>query len=404
MKLIKDGNVQDTKWTLHDDQALEALVIDDEAFLANPDSYLQTQDQTAVSIDVDTNLDTMVPHLDNLSLLVIKFASFADGRGFSIAHRLRHSYGYKGALWASGNVIPDQYAMALQCGIDAILVEEEVLKRQPIEDWSAALAGAPTPPRFQDDMNTNASADTRSPDELVAKLNTDYAGMDTQTVLKSMVKDQRLGNIALVSSFGTQSIVLLHLISEAAPQLPVLFLDTGKLFPETLAYQAQIIEQLSLTNVITLHPETSALEKGDAEGNLWQSSTTACCDIRKVQPLQNALAGYDTWVSGRKSYQSQERATLQLFEHSDGHIKINPLAGWTPEMLVEYMSQHNLTSHPLVAQGYPSVGCAPCTSPVVHGEDERAGRWRDIEKTECGIHFNPNNPASDPQSAISSSK
>ena len=196
--------------------------------------------------------------------------------------------------------------------------------------------------------------------------------------------------IALVSSFGSASVVLLHMVSEIKPDLPVLFVDTGKLFPETLAYRDTLAERLGLSNIQTVTPDADALRASDRDGSLWQSIPDQCCELRKVAPLAAALEPYSAWISGRKRYQKGQRQQLSVFEKDGGKVKINPLAIWSPGNVQEYVEAHGLPVHPLIAKGYPSIGCAPCTSPVKAGEDERSGRWRGQSKTECGIHFTTN--------------
>lgn len=193
-------------------------------------------------------------------------------------------------------------------------------------------------------------------------------------------------NLALVSSFGAESVALLHLVSRVQPDVQVIFIDTMMLFPETLAYQREVARKLGLHRVQVIRADTS---KADPDNTLHQRDTDACCDLRKTQVLNHALEGFDGWITGRKRFQSGQRAELPAFEveAETGRIKVNPLAHWAAEDVKEYMAENNLPRHPLVAAGYPSIGCAPCTTPVAEGEDPRAGRWRNQEKEECGIHF-----------------
>jgi phosphoadenosine phosphosulfate reductase len=213
-----------------------------------------------------------------------------------------------------------------------------------------------------------------------------FMGLDPQKLLRFAIEDLFPQRVALVASFGADSAVLLHMISQIEKATPVLFIDTGLLFPETLAYRDELIERLKLTNVITAQPEAEALAEHDPETFLWASDPDACCKIRKVQPLAKALEGYEAWITGRKRYQSDTRSALPLFEVENGKVKINPLAVWNGEMVSAYLDAHGLPRHSLVAKGYPSIGCIPCTSQVKPGEDARAGRWRGRAKVECGIH------------------
>ncbi|WP_323035349.1 phosphoadenylyl-sulfate reductase [Pararhodobacter sp.] len=220
----------------------------------------------------------------------------------------------------------------------------------------------------------------------LSSLNARFSG-DTQAALRFSLSGA-LGRVALVSSFGADSVVLLHLVSTIAPQTPVLFLDTLMLFPETLAYQRAVAERLNLSDLRIINPDREALFAGDPDATLHHADPDACCDLRKTQPLTKALHGFESWISGRKRAQGGARSGLEMFERDpSGAVKINPLAGWDAQSIGAYMTQHDLPRHPLVARGFPSIGCAPCTGPVAAGEDPRAGRWRGKDKTECGIHF-----------------
>ena len=230
------------------------------------------------------------------------------------------------------------------------------------------------------------------------RLNRLYRGTETVEMLSGVLRDALAGDVAVVSSFGAESAVLLHLVSRIDPSIPVLFLETGKHFPETLAYRDLLIERLGLTNVINLTPDAEELAKKDESGLRWSYDPDGCCEIRKVKPLAKALAGYDASITGRKSFQSSTRANLPRFEidNSDaqGRLKINPIIDWSPEDLAAYIADNDLPPHPLVAEGYPSIGCSPCTTKVAEGEDPRSGRWKGWDKTECGIHV-PGQPDAD---------
>ena len=192
--------------------------------------------------------------------------------------------------------------------------------------------------------------------------------------------------LALVSSFGAESAVLLHMAAQIRPDIPVLFLDTGMLFGQTLDYRRNLAARLGLTDVRDLRPSFEDLATSDPESNLWQRDTDACCHIRKVLPLDSALSGFDAWITGRKRFHGGDRLRLSVVEEADGKIKFNPLANWTKVEIDEYAELHDLPAHPLVSAGFPSIGCWPCTNPVEEGADVRAGRWTGSQKTECGIH------------------
>ncbi|SFA98848.1 phosphoadenylylsulfate reductase (thioredoxin) [Poseidonocella pacifica] len=223
----------------------------------------------------------------------------------------------------------------------------------------------------------------------VDALNARYRHHSATQVLRDALRDPAAGRLALVSSFGAESVVLLHLVAMIEKNTAVLFIDTQMLFPETLVYQTEVSERLGLRNVRIIRADEFEVEKEDPFGRLHMANTDACCDLRKTRPLERALQGFDGWITGRKRFQSGTRSALDFFEAEEGvdRIKLNPLAHWAPEDVRVYMDENRLPRHPLVAQGYPSIGCAPCTSKVAEGEDPRAGRWRGQNKDECGIHF-----------------
>lgn len=214
-----------------------------------------------------------------------------------------------------------------------------------------------------------------------------YGGQDAETVLRSVIKMDFPGRIGLVSSFGTEAAVLLHMVARIDPYVPVIFLDTWQHFPETLAYRDRLIADLGLCNIQTIYPRPAGLKAEDPKGDLHARNPDLCCHVRKTLPMLKALQPLDCWVTGRKRGQAATRSDMALFETQDRWIKVNPLIDWTAEDVTSYFASHGLPDHPLKTQGYLSVGCAPCTRAVKPGEDARAGRWADSDKTECGIHF-----------------
>lgn len=217
-----------------------------------------------------------------------------------------------------------------------------------------------------------------------------FGALEGHELLEVMVKEEFAGKIAVSSSFGAEAAVLLKMIADVDKSTPVLFIDTGHLFEETIAYKKTIEEHLGLTNIITVQPEAIHLQNADRDGTLHERDTDYCCHIRKVLPFEKALGPYDAWVSGRKRFQNSERAQLQGIElDHDGRFKINPLYNWDYQTVLTQFKEMNLPRHPLVDKGFPSIGCAPCTRAVKEGEDQRAGRWSGQGKTECGIHKSP---------------
>jgi phosphoadenosine phosphosulfate reductase len=193
-------------------------------------------------------------------------------------------------------------------------------------------------------------------------------------------------HLALVSSFGTESAALLKVMADVDPAIPVIFLDTGWLFDETLAYRDTLIATLGLSDVRSIKPLQQTLSREDPEGELWISDPDACCRIRKVEPLARTLAPFSAWINGRKRFQGALRANIPVVEQDGLRLKFNPFANASREEIEAIYSLANLPRHPLAASGFLSVGCMPCTSRTSAGEDARAGRWRGRAKTECGIH------------------
>jgi phosphoadenosine phosphosulfate reductase len=229
----------------------------------------------------------------------------------------------------------------------------------------------------------------------LSRLEDRFAKVKASSLLRLAIEDLYPGRIALVSSFGADSVVLLHMVAQVDPTTPVVFVDTGQHFDETLRYRDELVARLGLTNLVMAEPDRETVAEEDPEKFLFASDPDRCCDIRKVQPLARALDGYDAWITGRKSFQTATRSRVPLFEAEGDRVKVNPLVGWSATDLIDYIRAAGLPPHPLVAKGFPSIGCLPCTSRVAPGEDPRAGRWRGRTKSECGIHTEPLNVGQD---------
>ncbi|MDE2265928.1 MAG: phosphoadenylyl-sulfate reductase [Alphaproteobacteria bacterium] len=211
-------------------------------------------------------------------------------------------------------------------------------------------------------------------------------GRNAHGILELALGGELAGKTALVSSFGAESAVLLHLMAQIDPNTPVLFLNTGKLFGETLRYRDRLQELLGLGDIRSLAPHPADRAARDPEGTLWARNPDSCCDFRKVVPLKRALAGFVAQITGRKRFQTKNRAAMQAVEFFEDRLRFNPLADWSQADLEAYIVKHALPRHPLVEDGYPSIGCMPCTRRVAAGESYRDGRWSGLEKDECGIH------------------
>jgi len=220
----------------------------------------------------------------------------------------------------------------------------------------------------------------------VTRLARRYAGLHGEQLLEPLIGTEFTQEIALVSSFGVDLVVLLHMISRISPATPVIFLNTNKHFPETLAYRHDLVRFLGLKDVRDIEPDLREVARLDGDGRLHADNYDACCNLRKVQPLERALNGFEARITGRKRFQSQGRSLTGTIGWAGDHVAINPLAIWTTEDLKSYILKHDLPRHPLVHRGFASIGCAPCTTSVEPGEHMLAGRWRNSEKTECGIH------------------
>ena len=221
--------------------------------------------------------------------------------------------------------------------------------------------------------------------ERLARLRETYAGLEGSDLIAAMNREFK-GKLAVVSSFGSESAVLLHMLAEVDPTVPVIFLNTGKLFGETLRYRDRLQDLLGLTDLRVIGPHPADVKRLDPEGTLWSRDPDKCCALRKVWPLQRALEPFAAQMTGRKRFQTAARHTIQTIELTDGRFRINPLANFGREALDAYVEAHNLPRHPLVADGYLSIGCMPCTERVRDGADYRSGRWAGTEKEECGIH------------------
>jgi phosphoadenosine phosphosulfate reductase len=238
----------------------------------------------------------------------------------------------------------------------------------------------------------NALAHQASPEPAVTELPSaetlDRALRDAQPseVIAAALRTVGRERLAVVSSFGTESAALLKVMAEVDPAIPVVFLDTGWLFEETLAYRDTLIATLGLRDVRSVKPLEQTLSRQDPDRELWFSDPDACCRIRKVEPLARALQPFSAWINGRKRFQGGLRADIPVVEVDGIRLKFNPFANVSREAIEAIYKLAKLPPHPLAASGFLSVGCMPCTSRTSPDEEARAGRWRGRPKTECGIH------------------
>jgi phosphoadenosine phosphosulfate reductase len=369
-----------------------------------PELQLLESVQNGPRLSVTTPLEEVEAAAAATDVLVLEFDAFRDGRGFSLAAILRER-GYRGRLIAAGKVLPDQALHLRRTGFDAVELNpgaDQATWRRMDKAFSAAYQDAVDPaptiwrrraaartatPPTDDTPKTEADLQT-----LADRLNLQLAGADAATILKAAL-DPALGlKTAAISSFGAESAALLHLIAEEDPGLPVVFLETGQHFFQTLQYRGQLTKALGLSDVRLVTPDPVEKADLDARDDLWKTDADACCDLRKTRPLARATVGFTALITGRKRHQNATRAALKPFEVLDGVLRINPLADWTADDVEDHLTAHSLPRHPLVEQGYLSIGCHTCTQPVKEGEDARAGRWSGMDKTECGIHLGRREP------------
>ncbi len=320
--------------------------------------------------------------------LVIVFEAFRDGRGFSLASTLRER-GWSGRLIAAGDLLPDQARHLNRVGFDAV----ELAPGADPEAWRRMLGAFTTVYQPAADAAVPAWRRRTAPaaptdlENLARRLNDRLAGADAATVLQTVL-DPALGlNVAVLSSFGSEAAVLLDHVAEVNPATPVLFLDTGQHFLQTLGYRRRLSEHLGLSDVRIILPEARERAALDPDGDLWRADPDACCDLRKVRPLARAAAGFNALITGRKRHQTEGRRALDVVEVLDGSLRINPLVAWDAPRIAAHLAARDLPAHPLVDQGFASIGCWPCTRAIDQSEAQRAGRWSGVDKVECGIHL-----------------
>ena len=231
-----------------------------------------------------------------------------------------------------------------------------------------------------------ASTRAAPPLDRLANIRAETASMESRDLLEFVLKRAFWKETAIVSSFAAESVVLLHQVAEIDPTTPVLFLNTGKLFGETLRYRDRLQEVLGLTDIRAIGPHPGNRKELDEAGDLWSREPDACCHFRKVVPLSRAVVGFSAIVTGRKRFQTTMRASMERVELADGRFRFNPLFDWTLSDLTRYIEKKELPQHPLAMEGYSSIGCLPCTRRLEPGEKYRDGRWAGLNKEECGIH------------------
>ncbi len=348
----------------------------------------------ALAVPGDASVDAVhAAARTGVSRIVVRFPVFRDGRGFTLAVRLRER-GYAGRLEAEGDLLPDQARHLARCGFDAVVLKPGASAddwRRELDAFSAvyqpAADGAVPVWSLRAARARQASAaQPRSVEDRARALNARFAGVDPQTCLRALIPEF-FGRVAMLSSFGAEAAVPLHLLSTVDPSTPVLFLDTGRHFAQTAGYRDGLAARLGLTDVRVIAPSGETVTQADPNGDLWAHDPDRCCAVRKVAPLSTILPQFDLLITGRKRHHGDARKRLALVEVLNGQLRLNLLADWDTARISAYLAEHDLPRHPLVENGFSSIGCWPCTHPPTDNDNTRSGRWPGSVKTECGIHL-----------------
>ena len=337
----------------------------------------------AVELPADTPPDEALGLIEGAGRVDVRFDTFKDGRGFSLAAVLRER-GYDGELNAVGPLLPDQETALKRVGFDAVIPTRSA-ETGPARRGAFPHVYQPGPGRA-DGVPAYRRRALEARRARAEGLANELDGASPEQIL-SRALEVYAGRIAQLSSFGAEAALGLALLADADPDTPVLFLDTHRHFPQTLQYRDRLAASLGLTRLQILEPDAAEAEAEDADGRLYERDGPACCELRKVRPLARALAPFDAVITGRKRYHGGERGRLEAVEFDGERVKINPLAFLSPDEVTARFRALELAPHPLVEHGYASIGCWPCTAPV-DDPGSRAGRWAGQDRDECGI-FDP---------------
>lgn len=336
-----------------------------------------------VEIDTATAPQAALDAARRAAAIDIRFPAFKDGRGYSLAALIRES-GFAGELCATGDILPDQKDYLTRSGFDVIAPDEGSPR------WARASFTHAYQPGLAKGANDRLPAyrarALAARKAQVQALNQQYGDAPPETII-AVALEVFAGRIAMLSSFGVEAALGLALLAQVDRAVPVLFLDTQRHFPQTLSYRDQLVAHLRLEDVRPLTPDPAEARAQDHDGRLYERDSEACCDLRKVRPLNAALDGFDAVITGRKRAHGSGREALRPFEFDGERVKINPVAGLDPARIASLYRDMKLPAHPLGAQGYTSVGCWPCTAPSA-GTHPRDGRWPGSDRSECGI-FDP---------------
>lgn len=349
-------------------------------------------------LPVSSPLDEVEAALASAGTLILEFDAFRDGRGFSLASVLRER-GFRGRLIADGRLIPDQARHLRRTGFDAVVIgpnaDVDAWRRmdQAFSTIYQAAEDGAVPVWRRDRKQARKALDPRPAEAshltpgVVNWLNGMVRSDSPETILWAALKDNQGLRPAVLSSFGAETAVLLSFVAKVDPATPVVFLDTGMHFLQTLSYRDALARQFGLTDLRIVTPWKVESANEGLDDTLWRSDPDACCEQRKIQPLERALEGIDLVITGRKRHQTPDRAAMTPFELFNGRVRVNPLMEWSPEQIEARFETEGLPRHPLSLNGYPSIGCWPCTRAVEASNPQREGRWAGAAKTECGIHL-----------------
>jgi phosphoadenosine phosphosulfate reductase len=325
-------------------------------------------------------------------VVALRFLAFGDGRGYSLAVLLRQRHGFTGEIRAVGYMIPDLAPFLLRSGFDTAEIADEAT----VETWKAALTRLrhAYQPGLRNPLPLRWDASKKEADALAQRLARVKSLTDRIREMRRRVE----GRIVFSTSLQLEDQAILHAIAESGAEIDIFTLDTGRLFPEVLE-TVELSELRYGVRIRLVAPEASEVERLVARDGVFGfrhsiENRKACCEIRKVRPLNRELQGAQGWVSGLRREHSDERAGVPLAEWDEAHalVKVNPVADWSAQDLTAYIAANNIPVNPLHARGFVSIGCAPCTRAVKPGEHPRAGRWwwENEDKKECGLHMNPN--------------
>ena len=354
-------------------------------------NLLTARNEPTVVLEPTADATALAAAAADGGVVAIRFPTFGDGRGHSLAVLLRERHGFKGEVRAVGYLIPDLAPFLLRSGFDTA----EITDGNDVETWKDSLTRIRHlyQPGFCNPQSLRRDASKRTAEELNARL--EQVGNLAERITE--VRRSVEGRIAFSTSLGLDDQAILNAIAESGADIDIFTLDTGRLFPEVLE-TVEFSEIRYGVRIRLVTPEAAEVEALVARDGVFGfrhsvENRKACCEVRKVRPLNRELAGAQGWITGVRREHSEDRADVELasWDEERGLLKVNPIADWSTEELTAYTAENNVPVNPLHARGFISIGCQPCTRAVQAGEHPRAGRWwwEHEEKKECGLHMKP---------------